>query len=406
MEPERRCARCGQIIPWGCQECPLCTERSGYFWWVRRDTFLAVVIGFLFVLMFFTGFAVRRFHALERNLAQDWYRRGQQALEAGRARQALSDFRNALAYARENPLFELRLAQALEGTGRDEEARIYLLSLREREPGDGLVNLELARLAAREHAIPEAVQYYHDAVYCEWSGDPVVQRRAVRLELVKFLLASDQKSDARAELIAVAANLPPDPSLQTPVAQLLVQAGGIDDALRLFRQALTEEPHLAQALAGLGECYFLSNHFPQAELYLTRALQHDPKLTQVAQMRSTAQLVMNLDPFIRSLHERERESRARQDFEQAMTRLASCAAQRRINLQAASGDPLQTLYIQATAFRPIMARHRTGHDSEWVASTMDLVFEIEKAASQMCGEPHGPDLALLLISRAQEGTQP
>ena len=406
MEPERRCQRCGQIIPWGYQECPLCSERSGYFWWVRRDTFLATVIGFLIVLSFFTGFTVRRFHAVERDLAQDWYRRGQQALDAGRAREALSDFRNALAYSRENPLFQLRLAQALEGTGRDEEARVYLLSLRDREPGNGPVNLELARLAVREHAIPEAVQYFHDAVYCEWSGDPVVQRRAVRLELVRFLLASDQKADARADLIAVAANLPPDPNLQTEVGQLLVRAGGIDDALSLFHQALTEEPHSTAALGGLGECYFLSDQFAKAEFYLNRALQHNPRLTEAAHMRDTAQLVMNMDPFVRSIRERERERRVRQAFDQAMTRLATCAARRRVNLQAASGDPLQTLYIQATAFRPTINRHSIGHDSEWVSNTMDLVFEIEKSAAEMCGAPQGPDLALLLIARAQEGTQP
>jgi hypothetical protein len=92
------------------------------------------------------------------------------------------------------------------------------------------VNLELARLAVREHAVSEAVQYFHDAVYSEWEGDPVLQRRAVRLELVKFLLASDQQAAARAELIGVAANLPPDPELRTQVGVLLMNAGGYDDA--------------------------------------------------------------------------------------------------------------------------------------------------------------------------------
>jgi hypothetical protein len=35
-----------------------------------------------------------------------------------------------------------------------------------------------------------------------------------------------------------------------------------------------------------------------------------------------------------------------------------------------------------------------------------LVFEIEKAASQPCGEPKGLDLALVLIGRQQEGARP
>ena len=406
MEPERRCPRCGQIIPWGSEECPICSERHGYFWWVRRDAFLAIVMGFLIVLLFFTGFVVRRFHAVERGLAQKWYSQGEQAIEAGHSGEALSDFRNALAYSRENSLYQLRLAQALEATGRSEEARIYLLSLRDREPGNGPVNLELARLAVREHAFPEAVQYFHDAVYCEWSGDPAVQRRAVRLELVKFLLASDQKAEARAELIAIASNLPADAELQAQVGQLLMKAGGYDDALRVFRQALAARPHSAPALAGAGECYFLTGQYTRAELYLGQALRQDPNLAQAGAMRDTARAVLDLDPFIRWLGEQERERRARHAFDQATTRLKACAAQRGIDLQASPSDPLQTLYARAIAFQSRIRQRTASRDSEGVSNTMDLVFEIERAASQACGAPQGPDLALLLIARAQEGTRP
>jgi tetratricopeptide (TPR) repeat protein len=373
---------------------------------MRRDTFLAVVIVLLILLFVITGFTVRRFHAVERGLAQDWYSQGEQALQAGHAGAALADFRNALTYSRDDSLFQLRLAQALVATGRLQEARTYLLSLRDREPGNGPVNLELARLAVREHATPEAVQYFHDAVYSEWEGDPVVQRRAVRLELVKFLLASDQKAAARAELIGVAANLPPDPEMRTQVGVLLMNAGGYDDALRLFREALATKPSSAPALAGAGECYFLSGQYAQAELYLDQALRRDPNLTQAAAMRDTARGVLDLDPFIRWLSEPERERRVRQAFDQAMTRLQGCAAQRGIDLHAASDDPIPTLYAQATTIQSSMRQRTLRRDSEWVSNTMDLVFDIEKAASQACGEPQGPDLALMLIGREQEGARP
>jgi tetratricopeptide (TPR) repeat protein len=373
---------------------------------VRRDAFLAMVTGFLIVLLFFTGFVVRRFHALERRLAQTWYDQGEQSLKAGHSGEALSDFRNALAYSRENSLYQLRLAEALEATGRTEEARIYLLSLRDREPGNGPVNVELARLAVREHALPEAVQYYHDAVYCEWSGDPVVQRRAVRLELVKFLLASDQNAEARAELIAIASNLPADAALQTQVGQLLMRAGGYDDALRVFRRALALKPHAAAALAGAGECYFQTGQYARAEVYLEQALRQDSNLKQAGAMRDTARVVLDMDPFARWLGEQERERRARRAFDQALTRLQSCTAQHRIDLKSPPTDPLQTLYARAMAFQPSVRQRSRGRDSEWVSSTMDLVFEIERAVSHECGAPHGPDQALLLIARAQEGSRP
>jgi tetratricopeptide (TPR) repeat protein len=406
MEPERRCPRCGQIIPWGSEECPFCSERRGYFWSLRRDTFLVVVFVFLILLIVITGFTVRRYQAMERSLAQNWYSQGEQDLKAGHAGAALADFRNALTYSRDNSLYQLRLAQALVATGRVPEARTYLLSLREREPGNGPVNLELARLAARAHVIPEALRYFHDAVYCEWDGDPVVQRRAVRLELVKFLLDSDQKAAARAELIGVAGNLPPDAELHTQVGALLMKAGGYDDALQLFRQALAAEPRSALALAGAGECYFQTGQYAQAQRYLDQAMQEDPHLTRTAPMLETTRAVLDLDPFIRWLGEQERAQRARKAFDQAMTRLEACAAQRGIDLPAASGDPLQTLYAQATTFQPRMRQRTLSRDSEWVSNTMDLVFEIEKAASQGCGEPQGLDLALLLIAREQEGARP
>ena len=172
-----------------------------------------------------------------------------------------------------------------------------------------------------------------------WDGNPVVQRRAVRLELVDFLLHSDQETAARAELIAVASNLPPDAKLQTQVGELLMKAGGYDDALRLFRQALAAEPRSAPALAGAGECYFQTGQYAQAKRYLDRALQQDPNLTPAAAMRDTARAVLDLDPFISRLGEQEREQRAREAFDQAMTRLEACAAQRGIDLQAAQRQP-------------------------------------------------------------------
>lgn len=406
MEPERRCPRCGRKIPWGQTACPFCPGHTGYLWSLRRETFLGLVIVLLIVLFVATGFIVKRFHTVEKSLAQDWYRRGEQALHAGRANAALADFRNALTYASDNSLFQLRLAQALVATGRIEEARTYLLSLRERDPGNGPVSLELARLAAREHDIPEAVQYFHDAVYCEWEGNPVVQRRAVRLELAKFLLDSDQKADARAELIAVAANLPPDAELHNQVGTLLLKAGGYDDALRLFQQALEVDRHSALALAGAGECYFFTDQYAQAESYLDQALRQNPNLQQAAAMRDTARAVLDFDPFMRRLGERERERRARQALGQAMTRLETCAAQRSVDLQTAGSDPLQALYAQASTFQHDMAKRALNRDSELVSSTMDLVFEIEKTASSTCGEPQGLDLALVLIAREQEGGRP
>ena len=407
MEPERQCQRCGRKIPWGQAECPFCPGHGGYFWSLRRDTFLTLVIVSMILLITITGIVVKRYHRVERGLARDWYLQGEEALRGRNARLALVDFRNALAFAADNSYYQLRLAVALAATGRVPEARIYLQGLRDRDPGNGPVNLELARLAASEHDIPGAVQYYHDAVYCEWNGDAVAQRRAVRLELINFLFESDQRDAARAELIAVAANLGPDAGQRIQVGTLLMRAGGCDDALRLFREVVATDPTSAPALAGTGECYFLTGQYADAENYLSRALVRDPKMPRVAEMRDTAREVMELDPFLRRLSEVQRASRERQALDLGMERLQACAAQRRIDLQAAApNDAIAALYAQAVALRPAIQRDFYHRDTQGISNTMDLVFEIEKTTSRECGEPLGRDLALLLIGREQEGIKP
>lgn len=406
MEPERRCAKCGQVIPWGQVDCPLCSGERGYLWSLRRETFLLVIVAFLIILFVITGFTVNSYHGMERALAQDSFSQGEAELKAGHAEAALADFRDALSHAPENSRYQLQLALALEATGRSHEARTYLLNLWEREPGNGTVNLELARLAARERAVPDALRYFHGAIYGGWDGDPVLRRRAARLELVEFLLDHGDKATARAELIALAADLPADADSQAKVGALLMKVSGYDDALRLFRQALTEEPRLAPALAGAGECYFQTGRYAQALRYLDRAIQQDPHLPAAVAMRDTARAVLDLDPFDRRLSNTERARRAAQAFEQAMTRLQACAVQSRIDLKVEGANPLQMLSAQATELQPRLKPRNLSRDSELLSTAMDLVFEIERAASKACGEPQGADLALLLIAQQQEGARP
>ena len=410
MEPERQCPQCGRKIPWGQAKCPFCPGHGGYFWSLRRDTFLLIIFVSLTLLFVLTGFIVRIYHDVEKGLAQDWYTRGEEDLRAGRVRPAQADFRTALSYSHDNARYQLRLTQALMAAGQAREAgteaRTYLLNLLEGEPGNGTVNLELARLAARNHAISDALRFYHGAIYGEWNDDPVVRRRATRLELVEFLLDAGQKASARAEMIALADDLPADPALQTTVGNLLLQVAGYDDALKLFRQALVEDPQRVAALAGAGECYFQNGDYPQAERYLTRAVQQDPHLLQAAAMRDTAQAVVNLDPFNRRLSNRERARRATLAFNSAVTRLQNCAAQRGIDLKVEGGDPLQALYAQATELQPRAQQRYLSRDSELLSQVMDVAFEIEQGATHTCGEPQGQDLALLLMAREQGGSRP
>src|SRR3954452_14887601 len=104
--------------------------------------------------------------------------------------------------------------------GRDGEARAHLLTLRDAAPGDGVINRELARLAARAGDVPKATRYYRDAVEGAWATAPDAQRREARLEPADLLVHRGTPGQAEAELVALAADLPPDAALHVRVGDL------------------------------------------------------------------------------------------------------------------------------------------------------------------------------------------
>jgi hypothetical protein len=87
-----------------------------------------------------------------------------------------------------------------------------------------------------------------------------------------------------------------------------------------------------------------------------------------------------------------------------MERLSECAAAHGVSLEdepAPSG--LQNLHGRALALQPKARERNLARDPDLLLQVTDLVFEIEKVTEGACGEPQGVDLALLLLSRAQQG---
>ncbi len=407
MAAERHCPKCGQVIPWGQVECPLCTERTSLLWSFRRDTFLLLTFLILLLLFVVTGFATRYFQTRQKAIAEQWFERGEAELRDGRASAAVEDFRNALAYSRNNARYRLRLDEALLASGRLQEAHARLVALREQEPGNGLINLELARLAVRQSSVPDALRYYHNAIYGEWEKDPVEQRHAARLELAQFLLKSGQKAAAQSELIGLAADLPHGSGLQMQVGSLLLESGEYDQALKLYQAALRFDPRQQAALEGAGEaCYALGN-YAAADRYLRRALEGDRHLPRALVLTASTRLILSANPFEPRLSRQERARRTFRAFQQAMARLLNCAASRGINLQTGQETrPLQSVYAQAMDLQPDVQIPALTEDPELRATVMDVVFDIENATARECGQPQGLDLALLLLGRAQGGGRP
>jgi tetratricopeptide (TPR) repeat protein len=407
MQAERRCEQCGQLIPWGEQICPACGENGRFLWSMSRNALLLLSFLGLLFLFVVTSFVVKAYRAKEREVAQEWYVSGERELTAGRPEAALEDFRSALVYSRDDSHIELRLAHTLAAAGHFPEARAYLLNLWEREPGSGTVNLELARLAAHSGSAPRAVQYYHDAVYGQWDDDPAEHRRRTRLELAEFLLSVGQKAQAQAELIAMTAELPRDPALETQVGELLLNAGEYEHAERLFRQALRLRPNYTRALEGAGEASFEVGHYSDARRYLARA-SREAGLSPHSQSRlETATLILESDPLAPRLSGQERMRRTLMVFTQSMERLSGCAAARGVSFDNdLQQSDLQKMHALALALQPKVRERNLARDPDLLMKVADLVLEIEKVTERECGEPQGLDLALLLLSRLQEGGNP
>ncbi|HXX24481.1 MAG TPA: tetratricopeptide repeat protein [Terriglobia bacterium] len=392
------------MIPLGERKCPACGEDEGFLWSASRNELLLLSVLVLIILFSITTFSVKAYRGKERELAQKWYVSGERELNAGHAEAALGDFRSALVHSRNDPLIELQLARALSAAGHLHEARAYLLGLWESEPGNGTVNLELARLAAGSGSVAEAVQYYHDAIYGQWDASPTDHRRRARLELAEFLLKVGQKAQAQAELIALTADLPPDPALETQVATLLMKTGEYEHAAPLFRQALRLRPNYTAALEGAGEASFEMRNYPDARRYLARAKRLGSLSPQSQSLLEIATLIQESNPLAPRLSGHERASRALRAFAQSMQRLSECAEARGVSLDNNQQQyDLQKVHALASALQPKVRERILAHDPDLLLKATDMAFEIEKVTERACGEPKGADMALLLLSQVQEG---
>jgi tetratricopeptide (TPR) repeat protein len=301
-----------------------------------------------------------------------------------------------LIYSRENYRYELRLAQALIAAKRTEEALTYLMNLWQREPENGAVNLELARIYAQKQDITQALRYYHDAIYAVWQTDADAQQRAVRIELIKYLLNQNATNQAESELIALGRNLPEDPTLELEIADLFMQVPDYERALAQYLQVLKMERHNSAALAGAGRAAFELSRYPMAERYLRAASISNPADTHIAELLDLAKTVPKVDPY-EMYSTKERDHATVDAFNTAGERLNACLGQ---NSSTGSADPtLQQLYTRWMEMKSRVTERAIREHPEWFDPAMNLVFSIERETSDRCGAPTGTDLVLLLVAR-------
>lgn len=385
---------------------------------VLQDTLaLLSVLGVTCVLGVLTWLIFQSYSQHQSDAAARWKRRGEEALQQGNAKAAVYDLRTALGYGLDDPSTEIELARALAevGTPRSlQEAAVYLNTLWEKEAGNGNINLQLARVLARQGQVKGALEHYHAAIYGVWEGNGALEGRQARLEMVRYMIAHGRYSDARGELLIAAGN---DTSTETlmAVAGLLTEAQAPADALHLYHEVAQRRPVVVQALEGTGQAAFRLGRYRTAREYLSKAVNAASAAHPLADRAAAeenlkiANEVMAIYPSP-TLPERDRLRRVLHANDVAHKRYTACAngnagenpASQKGNVQIQDNEAMAVLGNRWQAARPRLTAAMLANDPQLEGATMRLVYDTEQLTRQVCGEPTGEDEALLRIAASPD----
>lgn len=382
---------------------------------VQDAAALLSLLGITLALAILTYFFFSSFRVHRQILEARWYARGQKAVAAGHAADAVEDFRSALALSSGNLTYEMALARALAAAGRTDEAFAYYSTLREAKPGDGLLNLQLARLAVQKKDSAEAIAYYRAALNGDWQAEGVYRRREARLELAAYLLAQHMPMQAEAELLTAEGNALEDPAVMNQIAGLLDQAGFPNDALTAYQRTLQRAPanstEALQALLGIAKVAEPMGEYTTAlhafELYVThaRSAKNPPEPVNTAEAAlDRLQRLQALEPMP-SLLPRERAERLLNDAEIARKRFAACNAQQMTEMLTTPGAAtLTSLEPEWKKFaHPVAARLASSQPMQQEMES--LIDQTEIWTSKLCGPPTGDDALLLQLATAPNRTE-
>lgn len=351
------------------------------------------------VLFLLTWLLHRSFTNHEALLGQRWEARGAAALRAGNPKAAIESLRSALAYVPSRDT-EIELATALAEAGRTQEAFAYFNTLRESAPGDGMINLQLARLAAKQGNTALAILRYQSALDGTWQGNGYERHREVRLEMAAYLIAQRQYDKARAQLLIAASNAPSDDvASQIQIAGMLEQAQDLPDALKLYRSVADRRSPPAPALDGAGTAAFDLGMYRVAATYLSRELASPDAASLPAGARATDQKMLDTANQVLLLYPadnlpaRARAERILAGKKLARARLTACAA------TMSGSQKLAPLASRWSQLPPHITLNQLEQQPDLNQTIVQLVYDTEQVTAQVCGAPSGDDAILLRIAQ-------
>ncbi len=310
--------------------------------------------------------------------AKQYFEQGNVFLAKERYQDAVEQYRNALSIGHTTEQ-RLALADALTRAGRLNEADIYFRELLRTDPNNGPANLGYARVAVARGDAGEAVRYYRKAIYGSWPSNRLGHSLQVRIELVKTMEKLGRKKQARAELLALAAELPEDPSVKKQVASMLLDFGLPRESSVLFRDVLEANKQDPAAYAGLGDAEFELGKYRAARDAYTDAVRRNPADEKHRARLQVTEQILDLDPTLRGLGAAERYRRSRKLIEASLGVLDQCLATRK----AAAAPPEETLADSARKI--LINRRRPRSYSDAADQNIALAEQLWQARTRLCG---------------------
>jgi tetratricopeptide (TPR) repeat protein len=308
---------------------------------------------------------------------------GQALLRQGDSAAAVERIKDAIEIERGNRDYQRSLADAQLAAGNAADAEATLNALLASNSTDGPTNLMMARVQVKQGQFPEAISYFHRAIYGQWPSDAAADRLRVRFELIDLLAQRGSKEDLLAELLPVEDQAPRDLKARMRMGKLLLQAGSPLRSADVFRGILQEAPANADADAGLGDADFAQGNYRSAQRDFQNALRLTPGDAAIRKRLDLCNQLLTLDPTIRGLDPADRLSRSSKLLELTADDATQCAGQ----------NPTAEMRVLLDA----AAKNLKARGSAAAESNLDLAEQLWQLRGKDCSQPPVKDSPLALV---------
>ena len=313
---------------------------------------------------------------------------GRVLMQRGNNTAAIERIQDALSIERTNRYYQQALAQAQLAAGKTADAESTLSGLLQSDPTDALANLIMGRVQEKLSRFPEAISYFHRAIYGKWSQNAAQNSLQARFELIDLLAQRDSKEDLLAELLPVQDQVPRDLKTRMRMGHLFLRAGSPARAADIFRGIIQEIPTNGEAYAGLGESQFAESNYRVAARNFETALRLAPDDQSIRKRRDLCNQLLALDPTIRGLSPLERLNRSRKLVELTLHDTSQCAD---------PTPPPETRALLDQAAKALKTRVSPASEGEVTEFDLDIAEQLWQARAKVCKSAAPPDSPLALV---------